>query len=219
MLTAYFRAIGQLFESRIIKLVGWSVCLSIAVFLLVWTGVAWLIANTTIAEWPVVEWIADILSGLGTIVATFFLFPVVMSAMVALVLEPVARAVEARHYPQAQAAKGLPILAAVAASLRFLLKALLVHLVLLVFLLFPIAYPFAWLAANAYLLSREYFELVALRHVDATTARTLRKQHGASVLLGGVVAAGLFAIPAVNLIAPVVVTMAMVHSFHRWRAA
>lgn len=217
MLTAYFRALGQIFDPRILRLVGYSVAIAIAVFLGLWTGVAWLQTSTTVSEWKVVEWLVDVLGGVATLVVTYFLFPVVMSATVGLFLEPVARAVEAKHYPQARAPRGLPIVGALVATLRFLLKALLVNALLLVFLLFPVVYPFAWLAGNAYLLSREYFELVALRHVDARTARDLRKRNGASLLVGGVVAAGLFAVPAVNLVAPVVVTMAMVHGFQRWR--
>ncbi len=219
MISAYFRAIGQLFDPRILRLVGYSVALSVFVFLALWTGVAWLQTSTTVSEWKALEWLADALGGVATLVATFFLFPVVMSAMVGLFLEPVARAVEAKHYPQASAPKGLPVLAALTATARFLLKATLVNVVLLVFLLFPVAYPFAWLAANAYLLSREYFELVALRHVGPKTARSLRKEHGTSLFFGGIVAAGLFALPAVNLVAPIVVTMAMVHVFHRCKRA
>jgi uncharacterized protein involved in cysteine biosynthesis len=218
MLTAYFRALGQIFDPRIVRLIGWSVVLSIVVFVLLWTGVAWLQAETQVSSWKAVEWLADALSGVATIVATFFLFPVVISAMIGLLLEPVARAVEDKHYPQAGAAKGLPIVAALTATLRFLGKALLLNAALLVFLLFPVAYPFAWLTANAYLLSREYFELAALRHLDAKSARALRKQNGVALFFGGIVAAGLFALPVVNLIAPVIVTMAMVHSFHRWRS-
>lgn len=218
MLTAYFRAFGQVFDPRILRLVGYSVAIAIAVFLGLWTGVAWLQTSTTVSEWKLVEWLVDILGGVATVVVTYFLFPVVMSATVGLFLEPVARAVEARHYPNSVAPHGLPIVGAVVATIRFLLKALLVNVLLLVFLLFPVVYPFAWLAGNAYLLSREYFELVALRHVDARTARDLRKRNGTSLLVGGIVAAGLFAVPAVNLVAPIVVTMAMVHAFQRWRA-
>jgi uncharacterized protein involved in cysteine biosynthesis len=43
-------------------------------------------------------------------------------------------------------------------------------------------------------------------------------RHSVALFFGGIVAAGLFALPVVNLIAPVIVTMAMVHSFHRWRS-
>ncbi len=218
MISAYFRAFGQLLDPRIVRLVGYSAAIAIAVFLALWAGVAWLQTSTTITEWTAVEWLVDILGGVATLVVTYFLFPIVMSATVGLFLEPVARAVESKHYSQSAAPKGLPIFGALIATFRFLLKALLVNAVLLVFLLFPVVYPFAWIAGNAYLLSREYFELIALRHVDARTARDLRQRNGPSLLLGGVVAAGLFAVPAVNLLAPVVVTMAMVHAFHRWRA-
>ena len=217
MIQAFLRAIGQLFEPSIGKFVAFSVALSIAVFVGLCIGVYWLQTSTTLSNWPVVEWIVDVLGYVATLIVSFFLFPVVMSAMVGLFLEPVARAIETKDYPNAGAPHRLPFLAALGATIRFLLKALLVNFLLLLFLLFPPAYPVAWLVANAYLLSREYFELVAMRHLLPKEARLLRQRNGNSLLLGGAIAAGMFAIPVVNLVAPVVVTIAMVHMFHRWR--
>ncbi len=39
----------------------------------------------------------------------------------------------------------------------------------------------AWIAANAYLLGREYFELAAMRFHSAAQARALRRQHAGFV--------------------------------------
>jgi len=88
---------------------------------------------------------------------------------------------------------------------------------LLLFLLIPALYPIVWFLGNSYLLGREYFELVALRRMQPHDARELRRRRRFMVMAGGLGAIGLFAIPVVNLFAPVIVTMAMVHACEAWR--
>ncbi len=217
MLISYFRAIGQLSDPRIVRVLVRSLLLSAAVFVALWASVAWLLTNTTLTSYWGLETLLDVLGGAGALVATFFLFPVVVSAFLGLFLESVARAVELRHYPSLPEPRGLGLVAGSFASLRFVAAALLVNLALLPFLLAPVLYPFAWLLANAYLLSREHFELVAMRRMDARSARDLRRRHRIALLLGGSVAAAMFAVPGLNLLAPVLVTMAMTHQNERWR--
>ncbi len=218
MVTAYVRALGQLLDPRIVRLLGWSVLLSLVVFAALWVGLAWLLSSSTVASWGVVKQIIDwIGSAAATVVLALFLFPVLVSTLIGVFLDAVARAVEARHYPDLPPAHGVGFVAGVTMTLRFLLKAVLVNLALLVFLLVPPVYPYAWFFAHAYLLGREYFEMVALRRLDTLTTRVVRQRHGWSVIAGGAAAVPLFALPVVNLIAPVIVTMAMVHACQRWR--
>ncbi len=68
-------------------------------------------------------------------------------------------------------------------------------------------------ALNGYLRRRGYFEVVALRRLDAAAARAMRNRFAGRITLGGAVIAGLFALPRVNLVAPVVATAFMVHVF------
>jgi uncharacterized protein involved in cysteine biosynthesis len=69
------------------------------------------------------------------------------------------------------------------------------------------------LALNGYLFGRGYFEVVALRRLDAAAAKALRLRFAGRVFFGGVVIAGMFALPLVNLVAPVIATAFMVHVF------
>ena len=78
---------------------------------------------------------------------------------------------------------------------------------------------FVFLGPRGYLFGREYFEVVALRRLDRTAARTARHRFTGRVFLGGVVIAGLFIVPLVNLVAPVVATAFMVHLFEGLRRA
>ena len=84
------------------------------------------------------------------------------------------------------------------------------------FLLGPLI-PFVFYAVNGYLLGREYFELVAMRRLDPDAARRLRRAHRGELFVAGVVMAFLLTLPVVNLLAPVVITAAMVHLFEGWR--
>lgn len=74
-------------------------------------------------------------------------------------------------------------------------------------------------ALNGYLLGREYFEVVALRRLDARAARAMRNRRGGRVFIGGVVRAGVFAPPILNLLALVLATASMLHLFEAWSQA
>jgi len=129
----------------------------------------------------------------------------------------VANAVEARHYPDLAAARGLAPAAAAKTALGFLAVVVVANMVLLVFLVVPPVFPFVFYIVNGYLVSREYFELVALRRLTPEAARALRKAHRGRLLGAGVVMTVLLTVPVVNLVAPVISTAAMVHLFEGWR--
>jgi CysZ protein len=73
------------------------------------------------------------------------------------------------------------------------------------------------LLANGWLLGREYFELVALRHVERREATLLRRRFGPSIMLAGTLLALLSMIPLLNLVAPLFGTALMVHLFRHLR--
>jgi CysZ protein len=68
-------------------------------------------------------------------------------------------------------------------------------------------------ALNGYVRKRGYFEVIALRRLDAAAARAMRNRFAGGITLGGAVIAGLFALPRVNLVTPVVATALTVHFF------
>jgi uncharacterized protein involved in cysteine biosynthesis len=70
---------------------------------------------------------------------------------------------------------------------------------------------------NGYLLSREYFELVALRRFDRTEARRMWRKSRVRFMVAGLLIAALLSVPFVNLIAPVMGTAFMVHVFESTR--
>lgn len=216
MIRAFARAFAQLGDPKILRILVISVALSALVFVALAIGIDLLLTWQWLHDLPAVARIVQALGTIATLVAAFFLFPVVVSVMLGLFLESVAEAVEERYYPGLPPPRGVGLLAGIWASVLFLGKALLVNLVLLVFLLVPALYPLVWLFVNAYLIGREYFELVALRRLPLGEARRLRRQHRLAAMLGGLGGILLFMLPVINLLAPVLLTMVMVHACQRW---
>ena len=58
---------------------------------------------------------------------------------------------------------------------------------------------------NGYLLGREYFDMVALRHMSREAARKLREANKGYVWRPGALVAFLFTLPFVNIVAPVLI--------------
>ena len=219
MALAISRALGQLFDPRILTLLGGCVLLSTGCFVAAWFGIDWLL-TAGLSDYVSSSWLRGTLGGLVTLVLAWFLFPFVASAFVLLFLERVARIVEARHYPDLPPAPGLPWLSATLSSIGFLASVLGANVLLLLLLVFfPIAYPIGYLVVNGWLLGREYFELVALRRVSPAAARTMRDRLRPELLLTGIGLTFLFTLPIVNLVIPILATATLVHRFEDWRRA
>lgn len=159
------------------------------------------------------EALAPVLFVMGGVV----LGPPVAALFASLFLDTVAEKIERRDYPGSA-----PRPASFPAMLRAGLKlAALVLGVNLVLLPFDIGLPgigeLLSLAANGWLLGREYFELAALRHMSPQEASALRRVHAGTVWLCGALIALASMVPLVNLIAPLFGTALMVHLFHRMR--
>jgi hypothetical protein len=118
----------------------------------------------------------------------------VMALFAGLYLDDIAELVERRDYPQQRPGTPLPTARAVLTGVRFGLVVLAVNLALLPTLLLGIG-AVAMVLANAYLLGREYFEMVATRHMPADEARRLRKENAPRVLAAGFIPAFLVVVP------------------------
>jgi uncharacterized protein involved in cysteine biosynthesis len=218
VLGAALRAAAQLVEPEVARLLGVCVLLALACFAAVWVAVGWLLASTAVTDIGWLEGGIDVLGGLATLVLTWFLFPVLTSGLVTLFLERIAAAVEARHHPQLGRAPGVPFATGLWCTLRALTLLLGANLLLLVLWLFPPAYAIAYYAVNGLLLGREYFELVALRRDGFDAARALRRRHRGELFALGLLGAFVATFPIGNLVAPVLLTIAMVHLHVAWRA-
>jgi CysZ protein len=212
MLAAAIQAFRELFtppfRAVLFKCVGFTVGLLVLLIVVI-EG----LFNYTVA-WP--DWIETTVSwiaGLGLVIGSIFLIPPVTSLMAALYLDDIAGQVERVHYPSDPPGKEMPTLAAIGVGLRFFIAVLVVNLVALLLLLVPGVNLIAFYAGNGYLLGREYFEMVAMRHLPPEEARRLRKAHMGYVSLGGLIIAGLASVPILNLLTPLFATAFMVRVY------
>jgi CysZ protein len=214
MVIALFRAVGVLAAPPMRRVVALSLGLALLTFAVLWLAVAAILYHTAFFEWRPLNWLVDLLGGLGVLVLSWLLFPAVVTLMMGFYLERVAAMVETLDYPGRGPPRHQPLAELLGVTLRLAILTLVLNLLALpVYLLVPGINLFLFLVLNGYLFGRGYFEVVALRRLDSGEARKVRNRFAGRVFLGGVVIAGLFALPLVNLVAPVIATAFMLHVF------
>jgi len=214
---------SQLRDPAILRVLGKSLLVTIAIFLLL----CWLLSFGFEA---LLEWagLADgsgagtLLALLATLIGAWLLFRFVALFVLQFFAEEVARAVEAKHYPaEASAARSLPLTQELRNGLRSTLRALVVNLIALPFaialLVTGVGTALLFWAVNAFLLGRELRDMVWLRHRQSEQDIAPLGQ-GGRFLLGGAVA-GMLLVPGINLLAPVIGAASATHLVHRGRAA
>ena len=236
MISAFVKAVAQLGDPAFRRVLWLSSAFSAVVFAVLGGAVWWLI--DWLIDWLTPDWVPGWLSGWffdliawvfgilgfavltwGSAVLAWVLFTTLVSIFVSMFLEGIAAAVEARHYPNEEPGVDLSIASGLAAGLKLLRLALLLNLIALpVYIFIPGLNFFVFYGLNGYLLGREYFEMVALRHLDKTAALELRKRYRWRLFVAGVVVTFLFTLPIVNLVTPLIATAAMVHIFKGLKA-
>ena len=220
-MNAFIQAFAQLPEPSLRRVLFKGLVGALAVFVLLWFGIDFLLGSTQLFSWKWLETLADLGGKIAVVVLLFVLFPSVSTIIVSFFLEEAAVAVEAKHYPNLGPARAQPISEILAITLKFTVLAVVLNLLILpIYLLLLFVPPlnlFVFYLLNGYLLGREYYELVAHRRIDPPIARQLRKRVRWQVLLSGAIITFLMTIPIVNLVAPIVATAAMVHLVEGWR--
>ena len=214
MIAALVRAVGDLSAPPLRRIVWLSLALAVASFAVLWIAIAVILTHTALFGWRPLDWIVNLLGSLAVLVLSWLLFPAVATMMTGCFLDRIATTVEALDYPDHGPARRVSIGETMIATLRLMGLAILMNLLALpVYVLAPGINFFVFLGLNGYLFGREYFEVVALRRLEPTATRALRRRFAGRVFLGGVAIAGLFAVPLVNLVAPVIATAFMLHLF------
>lgn len=214
--SAYFKGLAQLSDPKTRSVVWASIGWSLAIFAGLYVALYIVLKVTTFIAIGPLEMIFDFVAQVGVLVLTWFLFPAVVTAVGSLMLDKIVDAVEARHYPDLAMAPGQSIAESIGPALRFLGVTVGLNLLCLPLIVTPL-FPFVYYALNGYLLSREYFELVALRRVTTDDANAMRKRWKMTLFTAGIGFAIMLTVPFLNIIAPVIATAAMVHLFETWR--
>jgi CysZ protein len=214
MINAAFKALADLISKDFRSILWASIGLAIGLFLLIFAGVEALFWAFTFVRWPWLETIMAVGAGFGLLVAFFFLMAPVTSVFAGFYLDRIAAMVEQRHYPNDRPGQPLSGWTAIATSLQFAGLVLIANLFALP-LIFTGIGIFVLFAVNAYLISREYFEMAAMRHMPPAAARALRKANAMRVFVAGCLPAALAIVPVVNLVVPLFATSYFVHILKR----
>lgn len=217
MLTALTKAIAQLTDSRFQSVLWRGIFGTIALYVLILMGLFWALTNVHFFADSLIDTTSDVVLGIFTVLLSVLIFPATVTLLMSFLLDDVAHAVEARHYPHLPAPRKQPVTENLAVALRFFLLVVGLNVIALPLYFVPGLNLVVFYLLNGYLLSREYYELVALRRLDPQTAAALRKDSQGYLWIAGALIAFLLTIPLVNLVTPIVATAFMVHVFESLR--
>jgi len=212
MINDFLKSVAQFSDPRFRKVVLIGVAGALAtivgLWVLIWFG---LNSVTFFTDGGWLESLVDGVLGIGLTLLVLLMFPAATVLISSLMLDQIADAVEDKHYPTLPDTRPQPISEALINGLKFALTALGLNILILPLLLAGPLYVIAFYTMNGYLLSREYFELVAARRYDARTVEAIRKSRQKKLWVAGVGLTFLMTIPFVNLVAPIIATAFMVH--------
>ncbi|MCU0985961.1 MAG: EI24 domain-containing protein [Acetobacteraceae bacterium] len=211
MIDAWLLALAQLSDPRMRRPLLLGLAAAAGLFLLLFGGGLWLVAGAA-ADGGWLERLLEALGGIAAFAVAVLLFGPATLIVAGMLLDDVAAAVEARHYPglppPRRSGLGEQLLAGLGLAARVLL---LTVCALPIAILLPGVGWLIWLAVSAYALAREYAELVALRRMDIAAARAWRRQHRLALILAGLPAAVLSLVPVLNLLVPILGAAAFTH--------
>lgn len=223
-------AVRQMTDVRFLKVLAMTLGLMLLVtgpFLLVFVALAWILewilpASLTLPWIGEVGFLGLFTAGLASKAAwvfwTYVMAPLAL-AIVGLFLETIVDAVEARHYPGLAPVRHRPFTEQFGYAVRFLFLMLGVSALAFVASLFSGALaPVVFVAANGYLVAREYFETVALRRQDEASVKALTRRHLPVIWTLGAILALAMAVPYLNLLIPIIGAATFTHMYHRLAA-
>jgi CysZ protein len=147
----------------------------------------------------------------GLFAGAIFVMPTVTAFVASFFSDEIAAEVEHKHYPADPPGVPISLTRGLVEGIKTGLLTMLVYLCALPFFLFAGMGLLIFFFANAFLLSREYFLLAAMRFHSVEEARSLRKRHRARIFTAGLFIAAFVSIPIVNLATPLFAMAFMTH--------
>lgn len=226
MAAALILALGDLADRRIIGILVRSILITLLIFAMLGVAMGWLLAGADpCAAFSDMECtLSAAEGGIGavalTLAALWLLFPAVALGVVCAYVERIAGVIESRHYPAA-AGSARPMGAGALAllGLRSALRVILYNLIALPFylilLITGIGPLILFVIVNGIAFGRDLGEMVAARHGDRAARHAWLGETRIERMLIGSAVTGLFLVPFLNLLAPVLGAAMTVHLFHR----
>ena len=227
ILSDFLKSVAQFDDPKFRRVLwrglGLTIVLLIAACLLVNFGINQLLSSAWAANMIGDQsWLGALINVGGvlfTIALSIWLMVPVTSAIIALFLDEVAQAVEARHYPHLPKQTATKLQDQILVGIRFLGILLLANIgALILSMIVPPLAPFVFWATNGYLMGREYFQMAAMRRMPRAQAQELFQRHQGSIWTAGILIAIPMSIPLVGLFIPILGAATFTHQFERLRA-
>ena len=227
ILSDFLKSVAQFDDPKFRRVLwrgmGLTIVLLIAACLLVNFGINQLLSSAWAANLIGNQsWLGALINVGGvlfTIALSIWLMVPVTSAIIALFLDEVAQAVEARHYPHLPKQTAVKLQDQILVGIRFLGILLLANIgALILSMIVPLLAPFVFWATNGYLMGREYFQMAAMRRMPRAQAQELFQRHQGSIWTAGILMAIPMSIPLVGLFIPILGAATFTHQFERLRA-
>jgi CysZ protein len=230
MIDAVVKALNQMFTPPfrrvLLKAIGLALIMIVLLGVGMYYGFTWLAelgtawgqSNVGVMPsnfWTILAWILPFAISLGIITGGIFLMPAVTAFVGSFFVDEIADQVEGAYYPTDMPGVALPLSRALLEGVKTALLTIAVYVVALPFVLFAGLGLVILFLANAYLLSREYFELAAMRFRPPAEAKAMRRAHRGQVFFAGLFIAAFVSIPVVNLATPLFAMALMVHLHKR----
>lgn len=209
LLGVCFRATGSLFIPGMPMVIIQSIILTVlvlAAMVISMTGLAMFFYQDSDAV-PVV-------AGAISVSLAWLLFPGITPLIVSFFDQRISALVEAQAYPGLTPRPTAAFWPEFRQDMRFALKSVLLNVLALPLYFVPILNLVLYYWLNGKLLGREYFVMVARRHVPTEEAEAMRRKHGRLLTLAGAVLTLMTTLPFINLVAPLWGVALMVHLFH-----
>src|SRR5436305_14736984 len=189
MLDAAVKALSQILSPPMRSILWRSIGLALALIVVLAIGLQRLLSWFAVygEDWAeailgpgfhtplnILAWIVSIAAGLGVVLGAVFLMPAITSLVASVFVDEVADHVEREHYPTERPGMALPFGLAMTEGIKTALLTILVYLLALPFFFAGVGF-IAFFIATAWLLSREYFELAAMRFRSPAEAKAMRK--------------------------------------------
>lgn len=229
MIHGFFLAIGQLTDRPVLLVFLKSLALTLLLFAGFGVGL-WYVMDplgAALGEWlgfsRGYEVFADVAIFILFVLGWWLLFRAVAVAVIGIFADEVVAAVEAKHYPAAHAAArdvplGQSIAMGVGSAARTIGFNLLLSPLYLMLLITGVGTALAFFLVNAWLLGRDLGDMVAARHMPYRALAEWRRGTRTRRFALGAVGTGLFLVPLVALVAPVLGAAMATHAFHRGRS-
>jgi CysZ protein len=220
MLRALYLTFEQIGDRAVVGVLAKSLAITLLIFVLCGWGMVW--SGRQLARSYGLNQDAGLVTALavfGAIAAAWLLFRAVAVPVMGFFADEVVAAIERRHYPAAAIeARPVSFGRSLAMGVRSLGRVVLVNLiavpVYVLLLVTGVGPVILFVGLNAVLLGRDLGEMVAARHLDSAALKAWLGATRGQRAFAGLIVTGLFTIPVVNLLAPVIGAGLVTHLFH-----